>query len=163
MSETRCMSTVICSLILGVCILTSMSAASEEKSYNFGVVPQFEPRKLFSIWRPVLDELERRTGFKLKMVGSTEIPAFETSAISGEYDFAYMNPFEVMMVSDAQGYEPLVKDGSRHLSGIIVVPKDSPIQSPSELAGKHVAFPAPNAFGAYDFSAFLSPIGEFNT
>lgn len=135
-------------LIFAACLLTCMSTVYAEKSYNFGVVPQFEPRKLFSIWRPVLDELEHRTGFRLRMVGSTEIPAFETSAISGEYDFAYMNPFEVMMVSDAQGYEPLVKDGSRHLSGILVVSANSPIQSPAELAGKLVAFPAPNAFGA---------------
>jgi len=148
MSETRWMMTVVWSLILVACMLVCLPLASAEKSYSFGVVPQFEPRKLFSIWRPVLDELEHRTGFKLKMVGATEIPAFETSAISGEYDFAYMNPFQVMMVSDEQGYEPLIKDSGRHLSGILVVAKDSPIQSPSELAGMYVAFPSPNAFGA---------------
>lgn len=148
MSGTRWFMAVICSLVLAVCLLVSLPAVSAEKSYSFGVIPQFEPRKLFSIWRPVLDELERQTGFELKMTESTGIPAFEVSATSGKFDFAYMNPFQVMLVSDVQGYIPLVKDGSRHLSGIIVVHKDSPVQSPRDLIGKQVAFPAPNAFGA---------------
>jgi phosphonate transport system substrate-binding protein len=127
----------------------SPPAWSEEKEvYGFGVVPQFEQRKLFRIWRPILDQLEQRTGFSFKLVGSSKIPEFERKLLEGTYDFAYMNPYHLLLAHDAQGYLPLVRDGSRKLKGILVVPKESPIQSVEELAGKAVAFPSPNALGA---------------
>lgn len=121
---------------------------ADDVVYSFGIVPQFEQRKLFRIWRPILDELERRTGFVFKLVGSPKIPVFEQKFMEGAYDFAYMNPYHLLQAHGSQGYLPLVRDGSRMLKGILVVAKDSPIQSVQELAGKRVAFPSPNALGA---------------
>jgi phosphonate transport system substrate-binding protein len=122
--------------------------STQDGIYSFGVVPQFEQRKLFSIWHPILDELEHRTGLRFELVGSPKIPVFEQKCIEGAYDFAYMNPYHLLLAHDAQGYLPLVRDGSRMLNGILVVAKESPIQSVQELAGKRVAFPSPNALGA---------------
>lgn len=119
-----------------------------QKSYTIGVVPQFEQRKLFKIWQPILNELEARTGFSLHLIGSPKIPVFEQKFMAGEYDFAYMNPYHMLKAYVTQGYTPLVKDGSRRLKGVLVVQKDSPIQSLSELEGKILAFPSPNALGA---------------
>jgi phosphonate transport system substrate-binding protein len=122
--------------------------SAEEVTYRFGVVPQFEQRKLYRIWRPILDELEQRTGFSFKLVGSPKIPVFEQKYMQGDYDFAYMNPYHCLKAHDSQRYLPLVRDGGRMLKGILVVAKDSPIQKVQELGGKRVAFPAPNALGA---------------
>lgn len=123
-----------------------MSAA--EPTYGFGVVPQFAPRKLVDIWLPILKELEKRTGLKFRMFGSPKIPDFEVAFMAGDFDFAYMNPYHAMLAGEQQGYITLVRDGSRELFGILVVPKDSPIQTIKELDGRKVAFPAPNALGA---------------
>lgn len=79
--------------------------------YRFGVVPQYEQRKLFRIWRPILDELEKRTGFTFKLVGSPKIPVFERKVEEGDYDFAYMNPYHLILAQERQGYLPLVRDG----------------------------------------------------
>jgi phosphonate transport system substrate-binding protein len=125
-----------------------MAISAEEVTYRFGVVPQFEQRKLFRIWRPILDELEQRTGYRFKLVGSSKIPVFEQKFEEGIYDFAYMNPYHLLEAHDCQGYLPLIRDGGRMLKGILVVPKESPIQEVQELAGKRVAFPSPNALGA---------------
>ena len=142
-------------LAITVClVITSISsvwAAPEHKDrveYIFGIVPQFEQRKLFSIWRPILDELEKRTGLFFKIVGSPKIPVFEKKYMEGIYDFAYMNPYHILKAHDSQGYTPLVRDGGRVLKGVLVVKKDSSIQNLKELANKQVAFPAPNALGA---------------
>jgi phosphonate transport system substrate-binding protein len=116
--------------------------------YQFGVVPQFEPRHLASIWVPILKELEIRTGFRFTMTGSPRIPDFEVDFQQGRFDFAYMNPYHSLVAFESQGYEPLVRDGGRSLFGILVVPADSPITSVEVLEGKRVAFPAPNALGA---------------
>jgi phosphonate transport system substrate-binding protein len=124
------------------------TGSAQDILYNFGVVPQFEQRKLFKIWRPILDELEQQTQLGFKLVGSPKIPVFEQMYFEGDYDFAYMNPYHMLKANDSQGYLPLVRDGSRKLKGILVVSKDSPVQNIQGIAGKRIAFPAPNALGA---------------
>jgi phosphonate transport system substrate-binding protein len=140
------MKRLLCIFISTVCLISS--AAFAETTYRFGVVPQFEPRKLAAIWIPILAELEKRTGFHLTMVGAARIPEFESEFENGRYDFAYMNPYHSVVAMRKQGYEPLVRDEGTQLSGILVVTKDGPIKQMSDLAGKTVAFPAPNALGA---------------
>jgi phosphonate transport system substrate-binding protein len=135
-------------LFTTLCITSPPAWSAERETYSFGVVPQFEKRKLARIWRPILDELEQRTGFTFKLEDSSNIPAFEEKFLEGAYDFAYMNPYHLLMAHDAQGYLPLVRNGEHMLKGVLVVPKESPIQSVAELAGKTVAFPSPNALGA---------------
>ncbi len=124
------------------------TSARAEQVYTFGVVPQFEARALAAIWVPILEELEQRTGIRLKLVGSPRIPEFEEGFEAGEFDFAYMNPYHVLVANEKQGYIPLVRDGGRQLFGVLVVRKDSPIQSVAELDGQVISFPAPNALGA---------------
>lgn len=125
-----------------------LCSAFAETTYKFGVVPQFEPRRLSAIWTPILVELEKRTGFKLEMVGAANIPEFEKEFENGRFDFAYMNPYHATVAMRLQKYEPLVRDGERKLFGILVAAKDGSIETIADLAGKTVAFPAPNALGA---------------
>lgn len=117
------------------------------ESYTFGVVPQFEQRKLYAIWNPIIEELEKRTGLKFKLVTTLKIQDFEKEFAKGGFDFVYTNPYHVLMENRTQSYMPLVRD-KVPLRGILVVRKDSPIRKPSELDGKVVAFPSPNALGA---------------
>lgn len=116
--------------------------------YSFGVVPQFEARKLYAIWKPILNEVSNKTGHTFKLIGTETIPSFERSFVRGAYDFAYMNPWHSLVAFEHQGYIPIVRDNSRKLKGILVVRKDSGIKDISELDGEVIAFPAPNALGA---------------
>lgn len=145
----------LCKRLLAKAIILSFAAlvssalsAQESHTYSLGVVPQFEPLELTRIWTPIIDELERRTGVQLELVGSPSIPEFETKFRNGDFDFAYMNPYHSIMADDAQGYTPIVRDGSRSLFGILAVHVDSPVLSVSDLNGARIAFPAPNALGA---------------
>jgi len=135
-------------LMLFFLILFSTVSAIADKVYTFGVVPQFAPRKLASIWNPILEELTKRTGLKFEMVGDRDIPAFEQNFMNEMYDFAYMNPYHAMLVIKEKKYFPLIRDGGRSLYGILVVSINSPIKDVSELNGRKIAFPAPNALGA---------------
>jgi len=132
--------------ILGLCLFQLSWANATE--YRFGVVPQFEAQKLYSIWEPILKVLEQKTGQQFKLVGTESIPEFEIEFNQGNYDFAYMNPWHALIAFEQRGYIPLVHDGVRKLKGILVVRKDSQIKELSQLQGKKVAFPAPNALGA---------------
>ncbi|HEX8980886.1 MAG TPA: phosphate/phosphite/phosphonate ABC transporter substrate-binding protein [Parasulfuritortus sp.] len=115
--------------------------------YTLGVVPQFEQRKLFAIWKPVVDELERRSGLNIRLVVTLTIPEFETALEKGTFDFVYTNPFEILRAADRQGYIPLVRD-AHPLYGILVVRRDSPLNNVDQLQGKTLAVPSPNALGA---------------
>jgi phosphonate transport system substrate-binding protein len=117
------------------------------RPFIFGVVPQFEPRRLRAAWEPVIAELERRTGHRFAFATTLTILDFEKELASGHYDFVYANPFQILNEIGKQGYEPLVRD-QVPLRGILVVRRDSPIQGPADLAGKLVAMPSPNALGA---------------
>ena len=121
----------------------------EQRVYSVGIVPQFEVQRLHQIWRPILDELERRTGARFRLTGSPTISAFEKEILAGRFDFAYMNPYHIIQTQQqGNGYLPLVRDVGRDLHGILVVKKGGDIHKLEELAGKPVAFPDTNALGA---------------
>ena len=116
--------------------------------YKFGVVPQFEARKIHKIWSPILSEIGRRMNKKFILVGSPRIPEFEVMFTRGEFDFAYMNPYHCLLAFDSQKYVPIVNDASRKLFGILAVRNDSLLRDIKDLQDKTIAFPAPNALGA---------------
>ncbi|MFW2374194.1 MAG: phosphate/phosphite/phosphonate ABC transporter substrate-binding protein [Gammaproteobacteria bacterium] len=128
---------------------SSLSQAElQSPIYSIGVVPQFETRQMQVIWKPIISELEQRTGFKFDLQGSPNIPEFEKEFISGKFDFAYMNPYHILIAASSQGYIPILRDHSRQLNGVLVVRKDSGIKDVKQLDGKVLAFPSPNALGA---------------
>jgi phosphonate transport system substrate-binding protein len=129
-------------------LFSSLAAASNDKVYTVGVVPQFETTRLHKTWVPILNRLEVLTGYKFELKGSSSIPEFERQFLAGEFDFAYMNPYHLVWSNETKGYIPLIRDHSKQLSGILVVRKDGSISDINQLQGKVVAFPAPNALGA---------------
>ena len=131
-----------------MCAVLAPSMARAQDSYLVGVVPQFEARRLHQIWQPILEYLQRETGASFRLIGAPTIPAFEKEFARGNFDFAYMNPYHLIMANNAQGYQPLVRDVGRQLYGVLVVSKHSGISRVQELEGKAIAFPAPNALGA---------------
>lgn len=134
-------------VIIGLLALLLAPGALAGEPYTFGVVPQYDQRQLFAIWKPLLEELQKETGLAFRLVSVPSIPAFEKEFLNGSYDFAYMNPYHVLKAEKSQGYAPLVRDLAP-LRGILVVGKESPISKLSELQGREVAFPSPNALGA---------------
>ena len=125
-----------------------MICLAQERAYTLGIVPQFEARKIHAIWDPIVAHIEAETGLKLDISGSPTIPAFEKEFIGGSFDFAYMNPYHLVIANTQEGYRPLLRDVSRTLYGVLVVTKDSQISSVEDLDGTTIAFPAPNALGA---------------
>lgn len=118
-----------------------------QTKFIFGVVPQFTPQFIYQAWGPVLREISSRSGYTFELKIKESIPEFERSLLRGEFDFAFMNPYHMVMAKRAKKYEPIIRDRSP-LKGIIVVKKDSSIQRLEDLNGSTIVFPAPNAFGA---------------
>lgn len=153
MRPTPILSLVIAALCLS---LAAGSAVADDRTYTVGVVPQFEIRRIAEIWEPILAAVSERAGIALALAATPSIPRFEAAFAAGDFDFAYMNPYHLIVAHREQGYRPLVRDVGRTLYGIIVVRKGSPLTRVEELDGRTIAFPAPNALGAA-----LIPRAEF--
>jgi len=125
--------------------LLSFSSHTLAKQYVVGVVPQFNTKKIYRIWSPILSNLSERTGHTFVLKGSEDIPSFEANLAKSEYDLAYMNPYHYIMNPQ---YRPVVRDHGRQLYGILVTQKEGNIKSINDLQGKTLHFPAPNALGA---------------
>lgn len=131
----------------GCLCLTLAGPLQAAETYSFSVVPQFERRMLFSIWQPIVDALEKRTGLRFELTTSLSVSDYESDVIKGQYDFIYLNPYMMPLVGQSPGYVPLVRDGEA-LRGILVVRKDSPLHKIADLQGKSLAVPSMTALGA---------------
>lgn len=125
-----------------------VSAADDNKNYSFGVVPQQSAERLAKLWGPVFAYVSKETGVKLQFKTAKNIPEFEKRLMAGDYDFAYMNPYHFTIFNQNPGYRAVAVRKGQPIKGIIVVRKDSAIQSLEELEGQTLAFPAPAAFAA---------------
>ena len=134
------------SLALLLCALLGTAQAQDAAVYKVGVVPQFDSRTTYDIWTPILAQLQTATGLHFQLVGSPNIPEFEKRVSQQEFDFVYLNPYQWLVASN--NYVPLVRDVQTPLEGIIVVRKDSAFNELSDLKGKTIDFPAPNALAA---------------
>jgi len=122
-------------------------AVNAKETYTLSVVPQFTLVDIGQRWTPLLQRLEAETGYGFKLHLVDKIPRFETDFLAGIPDLVYLNPYHMVMAAKSHGYHPLVR-GTEPLAGILVVDNQGPIQRLSDLNGKRLAFPAPNAFGA---------------
>jgi phosphonate transport system substrate-binding protein len=134
--------------LLALSALSTAAAPDETPAaYTFGVAPQFDQRKLFATWKPVLDALSKATGEPFRFRSANSVPEFEQAVAKGSYDFIYVNPYHLYRERLRQGYIPLVRDVTP-LRGVVTVRRDSDIRELADLDGKFLAVPSPNAIGA---------------
>lgn len=139
------------SCILGKALLLNIilfSVPVNAAEYSFSIVPQQSPSKTAKTWGPVLSHLSKQTGHTLKLKTYRSIPEFENALSLGHSDLSYMNPYHYTVFHERSGYQALAKAKNKRIKGILVVKKDSPIQSVAELEGTKLAFPSPAAFAA---------------
>ena len=115
---------------------------------EFHVVPQYTPAQVYLQWTPLLDHIGKAAKLCFELRVAPTISEFEQALFRGDADFAWLNPYHLVLARQKQGYVPLLADVKTRLAGVLVVRRDSKITALSELQGGAVAFPAPNAFAA---------------
>ncbi len=137
-------------LVILLTLLYAFPATAEnrKKSYSFGVVPQQSAKRLAKLWAPILAHISQESGIKLQFKTAKNIPEFEKRLAAGDYDFAYMNPYHFTVFNQDPGYQAVAVRKNQPIKGILVVRKDSDIQSLQSLSKHKLAFPSPAAFAA---------------
>lgn len=134
--------------ICAALIFAVTTVSAQQHTLTLGVVPQQSAKKLAETWQPLVDYIEEFTGLQIVFKTAKDIPTFEANLANGDYDIAYMNPYHFVVFNDSVGYRALARQKDKLIKGIIVVHKDSSINSLEELDSLEIAFPAPAAFAA---------------
>jgi phosphonate transport system substrate-binding protein len=121
----------------------------KKADYIFGVHPLHNPKRLFKVYQPMVDYINSHlNGGKLRLEASRDYPSFDKKLAEGYFDLALPNPYQTITAAD-NGYKIFGKMGDDHnFRGIILVRKDSKINSVNDLRGKTVSYPAPTALAA---------------
>jgi len=135
-------------ITLGVLLAAITATNIQAETINFGIVPQQSAKKLAKLWTPINAYLSEKSGLKIRFSTAQDIPTFEKRLLAGEYDLAYMNPYHYTVFHKSPGYEAIVKQKDKRIKGILVVKKESDVQSLEQLNGATLAFPSPAAFAA---------------
>ena len=119
------------------------------KTYIFGIHPLLNTKKLFEVYQPLVDEINKNMkNSKIILESSINYASFNKKMIAGHFDFALPNPYQTITALN-YGYKVFGKMGDdSSFRGIILLRKDSTIKKVSDLKGKVVAYPAPTALAA---------------
>lgn len=123
-------------------------AGVKEGRLVLGVMPSLPPTKLFTKYQPLADYLTRKTGKEVVVSTAPDFQEYIVRLKKGEYELILPNAYQYIMVSKEPGYIPLVKVKGIPYKGLIVVRKDSGINSVSDLKGKRIAYADPSALYA---------------
>ncbi|MBC7951196.1 MAG: phosphate/phosphite/phosphonate ABC transporter substrate-binding protein [Rhodospirillaceae bacterium] len=115
----------------------------------FGVHPLHNPHRLFQVYQPLIEHINRGlTGVRLRLEASRNYGEFEKKLTGRAFHFALPNPYQTV-ISRQLGYGVFGKMADDdQFRGIIITRKDSTIQTPADLRGKAVSYPAPTALAA---------------
>ncbi|MBI4986950.1 MAG: phosphate/phosphite/phosphonate ABC transporter substrate-binding protein [Rhodocyclales bacterium] len=147
MGRKWCYAAVMASAMLLAAVVPARGEQTGQ-TFSFGVVPQQSAGEVARLWTPILTYLGEKAGMTLQLETAKDIATFEQRLTAGEYDFVYSNPLTYAVQHHARGYEAFAKEKDRILVGILVVRKDSPYRSLTDLAGSDLAFPAAAAAAA---------------
>jgi phosphonate transport system substrate-binding protein len=123
--------------------------ATANKEYVFAIHPLHNPVRLFEIYGPLIEYLNRNIpGTTFRLEASRNYEEFENKLYSRQFDFALPNPYQTLN-SLGHGYHVIDKMGDDYkFTGIILVRRDSGINKVSDLKGKKVSYPARTALAA---------------
>lgn len=144
-----------CMLLGSLLAVFPEPAPAATATYSVAIVPALPATEIKRRWQPLLDQLQRETGFALSFRFYSDNQTFETGLQKGEADFAMIGPFQMWKLRSH--YQPLLRDAAPMI-GMVLVRKDSRLQTLADLNGRTLAFP-----GGSDVSSTLLFSHEFKT
>lgn len=127
-----------------LCLLTGLlpaaaraQAPTAEREYTLAVRPILPPAEVQRRWQPLLDEVTRRSGLRIRFHFYSDIARFGQGLAAQNVDFALTSP--VLTWQLRKHYRPILR-GGLPLVGQVVVHRDSPLQQLSDLDRHSLAY-----------------------
>ncbi|WP_268800408.1 phosphate/phosphite/phosphonate ABC transporter substrate-binding protein [Pseudomonas huanghezhanensis] len=129
-------------------VLSDLAVAEDLKVYNFSPVNQYNLNLSAGFWNPIIRYVSEKSGVNLTLKLGRTSSDTTSYVLAQEVDFAFTNHL-FSPEREKMGWKVFGRRDAPSLEGQIVVPADSPIHSLSELEGKEIVYPGPEAFIAY--------------
>lgn len=117
--------------------------------YHFAVHPLHNPHLLAQAYQPLIDYLNRNIpGTRFELEASRDYASYEVKLRARQPEFLLPNPWQSLQAMKV-GYHVIAMAGdAADFKGLFIARKDSTLQTPADLKGKIVAYPAPTALAA---------------
>jgi len=139
-------------LVLSAFLLISVLAGcgsngNAPKKFTIVYLPQETDEKGQQINKDFEDKLSDKLGIPVESIKATSYNAAIEAMKNGKADYAMFGPFSYIVAVDRAKVEPIaeitIPAMANSPASVIVVPKDSPIQSVADLKGKTFGFVDP--------------------
>lgn len=138
-------SAIACWLTLSLATAWAQTVAPPT-TLRFGAVSFYNPRVMYLKYQPVVDYLSEHTPYRWELLVMNSYGQTVDDLCSGRLAMAYLGPLTYVRAHASCGALPLVRlntGGHATYQSLIMVRRDSPIASLSDLAGKTMGFGAP--------------------
>jgi len=117
--------------------------------YSFAVHPLHNPVRLNEVFNPLMTYLTAQVpDARFRLEASRNYAHYNQKIDAERPDFLLPNPYQTLRALD-HGYNVIAKMGDdEHFRGIILVRRDSGIDSVDDLRGGSISYPAPTALAA---------------
>ena len=137
-------------LVITLVVNVDQTLAAQQ-SIEVGVLQTLSTRTILKTYQPMREYIEEKLGQPVALVTAPDYRTFIERTQRGEYRFVVTAPHFARLAQSEAGYVPMVRL-KRELRAIIVVPKDSKIQTLTDLRNKRISTP--------DETAILTLLGR---
>lgn len=151
MTTTTCNRNAILVLTLAACLYFPSGVfgqtepvsgqQAQSKPLRFGILPYLSPAKLLQVWDPFIKHLEKSLGRKVIVISAPSYDVYIKRAAEGRYDLYHTAPHFAALAEKQHNYKRVAKLSRQHSADIVVM-KNSPYKTLSDLTGKRLATPS---------------------
>lgn len=121
-------------------------SSQTSKTLIFAVPPTGDVQELEQTWKPLVEHIARESRLAIKFETAKTMKQFEKHLKKGAYDFIFVDAYMYTRYQKKSGYLAFAKQKDSKDKGVIVVRKDSKINSLEDLRSKKLALPNSSSF-----------------
>jgi len=121
-----------------------------QTALRFGIFPVYDAKTTIRLFQPIADRLAEAIGRPVTLVSSPDGKVFRERALAGSYDIMWSNN-AVYLALRENGMVSVIARGEPSFRGMVVVLKDAPYASVSDLKGARIVAVSPESVAGFLF------------
>lgn len=120
------------------------AAPAPKEPFRLGIAPHTSARIILEMYQPLRSHLEKVLGQPVEIMTATDFTEFARRALAQEFDVAVTTGHQARLLQVDGKYAPLITYKADFMA-LAIVPKNSPVQKPSDLRGTTIIGLSPSS------------------
>ncbi len=146
------------SIALTVWVSGPLLAEQDDEIVHFGFIPRYNPILMYKAYQPMMDYLTEATPFHFELKLARNYLEAVSFLKDGDVEVASLGGVTFIQATQNFGaipvVRPLSKDGLPYYNSVIIVRRDSDIESLEDLRGRTFAFGSPHSTSGHLFPRY---------